>query len=214
MMRAMAKNCCFIQCMGVQPVEQPRARPASLQSACARIRIAAQSCAAILDMGADLRHIKRLGPQSVNTNSAPSYATRTTLRSCLPVGTRVLSPMLGVKSRFARAVRASPVGAPVPLCYERAMHSCARAALLAKRSIQNRAFVHVPSFGQEKVLSLVVHEVSRPCTRFCPSTSSKRTLVAKRVAAQRSWWRQPRPNPPVEGTAKRLRLLSAPHLER
>ena len=122
--------------------------------------------------------------------------------------------MLGGKSRFARAVRASPAGAPVPLCYERAMPSRARAILLAKRSIQNRAFVDVPSFGQENVLSLVVHEVSRSCTRFCPSTSSEITLVAKRVAAQRSWWRQPRPNPSVEGMAKRLRLLATPHLER
>ena len=153
-------------------------------------------------------------PASVNANSVPSYARRTSIRSSFPVGTRMLSPLLGVKSRFARAVRASPAGAPVALNDERAIPLRARAALLAKGSIQNRAFVRALSFGQEKVLSLVFHEVSRSCYRFCPSTSSGRQLVSKRVAAQRSWWRQPRPNPSVEGTAKRLRLLSAPHLER
>jgi hypothetical protein len=56
-MRAMANNCCLVQSMTVHPVEQPRARSASLRPDCARIRIRAQSCAAILDRGADLRQI-------------------------------------------------------------------------------------------------------------------------------------------------------------
>ena len=150
----------------------------------------------------------------MNTKSAPSYAKRTSMRSSFPVGDRVLSPPLSLKSRSAQAVRALPAGAPLTLCSERATPSRARAASLARQSIQNRVFVHAPSFWQEEVLSLVSHELSRSCTRFCPSTSSGRQLVSKRGVAQRSWWRQPRPNPSVEGTAKRLRLLSAPHLER
>ena len=153
-------------------------------------------------------------PASVNTNSAPSYATRTSLRSSFPVGTQVLSPPPGLESRFARAVRASPASAPPALCGERAIPSRVRAALLVKQSIQNRTFVQVQCSMQEKVPSLVPHELSRSCTRCRPSTSSLTQLVSKKVAAQRSWWRQPRPNPSVEGTAKRLRLLSAPHLER
>ena len=49
-MQAMVANCCFIQCMGVQHVVQPRARSAPLRPTCA-------PCAAIPDMGAGLRHI-------------------------------------------------------------------------------------------------------------------------------------------------------------
>ena len=56
-MRAMANNCCFIRCMAVHQVQQPRTRRASLPPDCARIRIWAQSCAAILVMGADLLQI-------------------------------------------------------------------------------------------------------------------------------------------------------------
>ena len=153
-------------------------------------------------------------PTSVNTNSAPSYTTRASMRSGFPVGTRVLFPPLGLKSRFVRAVRASPVGAPLALCRDRTIHSRARSVPLVKKNTQNRAFVQAPCCMQEKVLSLVCHALSRSCTRFCPSTSSGRQLVSKRGIAPRSRWRQPRPNPSVEGTAKRLRLLPAPHLER
>ena len=167
-----------------------------------------KSCAFCLPLMSNVR------PTSVNTNSAPSYARRTSLRISFPVGNHVPPPPLNLKSRFARAVRASPASAPPALCSERATPSRARAAPLVKQGIQNRAGVQVQSCMQEKVPSLVPHELSRSCTGFCPSTSSVKQLVSKRVAAQRSWWRQPRPNPSVEGTAKRLRLLSAPHLER
>ena len=150
----------------------------------------------------------------MNTNSAPSYATRASMRSSFPVGTCVPSPPLGLRSRSARAVRASPVGAPLALCRKRTIHSRSRSVPLVKKNTQNRVFVQALCCMQEKVPSLVPHEMSRSCTRFCPSTPSVRQLVSKRAAAQRSWWRQPRPNPSVEGTVKRLRLLSAPHLKR
>ena len=153
-------------------------------------------------------------PTSVNTNSAPSYATRASMRSGFPVGTRVPFPPLCLKSRFVRAVRASPVGAPLALCRESTIHSRARSVPLVKKNTQNRAFVQAPCCTQEKVPSLVPHELSRSCSGFCSSTSSVRQLVSNRVATQRSWWRQPRPNPFIEGMPKRLRLLSAPHLER
>ena len=167
-----------------------------------------KSCAFCLPLMSNVR------PTSVNTNSAPSYARQTSLRSSFPVGTRVLSPPLGLKSRSARAARPSAAGAPPALCRERAIPFLARSAPLVKQSIQNRAFVQLQHGMQEKVSSLVPHQLSRSCTRCCPSTSSVIQLVSKRVAAQRSRWRQPRPNPSVEGTVKRLRLLSAPHLKR
>ena len=154
-------------------------------------------------------------PTSVNADSTPFCTARASLRSsCLPVGTRVLSPPLGVKSRFARAIRALPAGVPPALCSQRAIPSRARAVPPVNQSIRNRALVHLWRFMQEKVPSLVPHERSRLGTRICPSTSSVRQLASKKAAAHRSWWRQPRPNPAVEGTVKRLRLLSAPHLER
>ena len=140
---------------------------------------------------------------------------RASLRSsCLPVGTRVLSPPLGLKSRFARAARPSANGAPPALCRERAIPSCSRSVPLVKKSTQNRAFVQVQCCMQEKVPSLVPCELSRLGTRLCPFTSSVIQLVSKRAAAQRPWWRQPRPNPFIEGMPKRLRLLCTPHVKR
>ena len=150
----------------------------------------------------------------MNANSAPSYATRTSLRSNFPVGTRVLSPPPGLKSRFARAARPSAAGAPFALCGERASLSRACSVPLVKQSIQNRAVVHLRRFMQERVSSLVSCELLRLGTHCCPSTSAVRQLVSKRVAAQRSWWRQPRPNPSIEGMPKRLRLLCTPHVKR
>ena len=153
-------------------------------------------------------------PTSVNSKSARCHATRASLRSIHPVGTRVLSPPLGLKSLFARAVRASPASAPLALCRERTTPSRSQSVRLVTHSIQNRALVHPRSGMQENVPSLVHRELSRLGARFCPSTSSARQLVSKRVAARRMWCRPPRPNPAVEGTAKRLRLSSAPHLAR
>ncbi len=155
-----------------------------------------------------------LGPKSMNTWSAPSYATKASMRSSLSEGTLVLSPPLGLRPRSARAVRALPTGAPPALCRERAIPPRSRSVLLVKQSIQNRAFVHLRCFMQEKVSSLALHELPRLGTHCCPSTSAVRQLVSKRVAAQRLRWRQPRPNPFIEGMPKRLRLLCTPHVKR
>ena len=153
-------------------------------------------------------------PSYMNSTAAPCYASRASFRSSFPLETPVLALPLGIESRSARAVRASPAGAPPALCRERANPSRPWAGPLVQQSIQNRAFVHALCFVQEKVPSSVLHKVPRSCTRRCPSTAAVRHAVSKAVALQRPRCRQPRPNPSVEGTAKRLRLLSAPHLER
>ena len=139
-------------------------------------------------------------PPSMNANSAPSCAMRPSLRSSFPVGTRAICPPLGITSRVVRAVRASPASAPPALCQERTTLSCSRSVPLAKQSIQNRGFVHLRCFMQEKVSSLVPHEQSRLGIRRCPSTSAVIQLVSKRAATPRSWWRHLRPNPSIERT--------------
>ena len=153
-------------------------------------------------------------PTSVNTGSTPSNATKASFRGSSFVGARVLSPPLGLKSRFVPAVRASPASAPPALCRERAIPSRSRSVLLVKQSIQNRAFVQLRCFMQEKMPSVALRTVSRPGTCRCSSTAAGIQLVSRRVATQRSWWRQPRPNPFIEGTHKRLRLLRPPHVKR
>ena len=153
-------------------------------------------------------------PACMNTTSAPSCTAVTSLRCRFHPGGCVLSPPLGRKSRFARAVRPSAVGAPSALCRERATPVHSRSVPMVMQGIQNRAFVQTSCCWQEKMPPAVLHKVSRSWTRRCSSASAVRPLVSKKVAAQRSWWRQPRPNPSVEGMAKRLRLLSTPHLER
>jgi hypothetical protein len=155
-----------------------------------------------------------LGPKSVNTKSARSYATRVSTRSSLSEGSLVLSPPRGLESRLARAVRALPANAPPELCRERATPSCSKSVPLVKQSIQKRAFVHLRCFMQEKVPSSLPHALPRLGTHCCPPTSAVRKLVSKRVVVQRSRWRQPRPNPFIEGMPKRLRLLCTPHVKR
>ena len=139
-------------------------------------------------------------PSSMNAKSAPSCATQPSLRSSFPVGTRALSLPLGLTSRVVRDVRASLASAPPALCQEGATLSFSRSVPLAKQSIQNRGFVHLRCLMQEKVSSLVPHELSRLGIRRCPSTSAAIQLVSKRVATHRSWWRHPRPNPSIERT--------------
>ena len=158
--------------------------------------------------------ISNVRPTSVNANSASSHATRASFHNSLPVGTRVLSPPLSLKSRFARAVRPLAAGAPPELCQERETPSRSWSGPLVLQSIQNRAFVHAQRCMQEKVVTFVFHETSRSCAHRGSPTLAETPAVSKRAAAQRSWCRQPRPNPSVEGMAKRLRLLSTPHLER
>ena len=153
-------------------------------------------------------------PSYMNSTAAPCYATRASLRSSFHVGTLVLSPPLGRKSRSARAVRPSAAGALPAVCRERAIPSRARSAPQVKNGIQNGAFGHALCFLQEKILSAVLRKVSRSCARRCSSTVAVRHAVSQAVPLQRLRCRPPRPNPSVEGTAKRLRLLSAPHLER
>jgi hypothetical protein len=153
-------------------------------------------------------------PSCMNATSAPSCTAGTSLRCRFHAGGCVLSPPLGRKLRFARAVRPSAVGAPPAVCCRRATLFRSRSVPLVMQGIRNRAFVQTPGCRQEKVPPAVLHKVSRSCTRRCSSSSAVRPLVSKKGAAHRSWWRQPRPNPSVEGMAKRLRLLSTPHLER
>ena len=150
----------------------------------------------------------------MNTTSAPSRTAGTSLRCRSHAGGCVLSPPSGRESRFARAARPSAVGAPPALCRERAIPFRSQSVQQVKQGIQNRAFVQAPSCWQEKIPPAALHELSRSCTRRCSSSSAIRPLVSEKVAAHRSWWRQPRPNPSVEGMAKRLRLLPTPHLER
>ena len=155
-----------------------------------------------------------LGPKSVNTKSATSYVEKTSPRGSLSEGTLVLSPPLGLKSRSARAVRALPAGAPLALCSERTIPARVRSVPLAKQGIQNRASVCAPSFWQKKVPPAALRERSRSCICRSTSIAAVRKRVSQSVPLQRSWCRPPRPNPAVEGTVKRLRLLSAPHLAR
>jgi hypothetical protein len=150
----------------------------------------------------------------MNTVSALSYATRVSMRSSLSERALVLSPPLDLKSRLARAVRALPAGAPLALCRERTTPSCSKSVSLMKQSIQIRAFVHLRCFMQAKISSLVPHELPRIGTRCCASTSAAIQLVSKRVVVRRSRWRQPRPNPSIEGMPKRLRLSVTPHVTR
>ena len=146
--------------------------------------------------------------------AAPSYAPRVSERISSLGGSQAGLPRVECKLRAARAARPSTVSAPLALFRERTIPRRSRAVPLVKLSIQNRAFVRLRCFIQEKVPSLVHRELSRLGSRCCLSTSSVRQLVFKRVAAQRSWWRQPRPNPAIEGMPKRLRLLVTPHIRR
>ena len=153
-------------------------------------------------------------PTSMNTTSASSCSARTSLRRSFHAWNRVPSEPLSLRSRFAQAILALPVGAPIALCSERAIPSRARSVPLVKQSIQTRVFVQAPSFGQEKVPSAALREVSRSCICRSTSTAAVRSRVSQAAPLHRSWCRPPRPNPSVEGMAKRLRLLSTPHLER
>ena len=152
-----------------------------------------------------------LGPKSMKETAAPSHAPRVSVRISSLGGSQAVLPRVDCK---LRAARPSAVNAPPALCRERTIPSRSSSVPLVTQNIQNRAVIHRRRFMQERVLSLVPCELSRLGTRCCPSTSSVRQLVSKRVAAQRSWWRQPRPNPAIEGMPKRLRLLVTPHIQR
>ena len=157
----------------------------------------------------------------MNTTARLSFVTKVSLRHRSLGSSCSASPRLGLGSRSARAVRALAAGAPPALRPVRATPLPSRPVPFAKQSIQNRAFVHAPCFMQEPTATFGRRKASRSarhqslsCTHRCPPTLAVRHAVSQAVAAQRSWCRPPRPNPSVEGTAKRLRLLSTPHLER
>ena len=153
-------------------------------------------------------------PFHMKVTAAPSYAPRVSKRISSLGGSRAVLPRMECRVRAARAARPSAVGAPPAICRERAIPSRSRSVLLVKQSIQNRAFVQPQCFMQEKVPSAVLRTVSRPGNSRCSRTAGAVQLVSSRVATQRSWWRQPRPNPSIEGTHKRLRLLRPPHVKR
>jgi hypothetical protein len=153
-------------------------------------------------------------PSCMNTNSAPSYASRVSERIGSLSGRLAVLPRVECRLRAVRAARPSAVGAPPALCRERANTSRLWSGPLVQQSIQNQAFVQPQCFMQEKVSSAVLRTASRPGTCRCSSTAGAIQLVSSRVARQRSWWRQPRPNPSIEGTHKRLRLLRPPHVKR
>ena len=85
-------------------------------------------------------------PSSMNATSAPSCATRPSLRSSLPVGTRSLSPPLGLTSRVVPTVCASPASAPPALCQERATLACSRSvpheAMHSESSLRSPVVLH------------------------------------------------------------------------
>ena len=139
-------------------------------------------------------------PTSMNTNSAPSYASRVSERIGSLSGRPADLPRVECSLRAARAARPSAVGAPPGLCSEGAIPSRQKSVPLVKQSIQNRAFVQAPCCWQEKIPSAVPRTVSRPGTCRCSSTAGAIQLVSSSVAAQRSWWRLPRPNPSFERT--------------
>jgi hypothetical protein len=153
-------------------------------------------------------------PSCMNTSSAPSYAENASKRLSSLGENLAVPPRVECRSRAARAARPSAVSAPPALCRERAVSSCSPSAPLVKQGIQNRVFVQARCCWQAKTPSAVLHKASRSGTLRCSSSAAVRQLVSKRVAAQRSWWRQPGPNPFIEGLPKRLRLLCTPHVKR
>ena len=153
-------------------------------------------------------------PTSMNTTAGLSHVEEVCPRHRSRGRTCTASAKPGLKSRSARAVRPLAAGAPPALCQERATPSRSWSVPLVRQGIQNRAFVQVPRSMQAKIPSAGLRKLSRSCIRRCSSTAAVRHAVSQALPLQRSWCRQPRPHPSVEGTDKRLRLLSAPHLER
>jgi hypothetical protein len=153
-------------------------------------------------------------PFHMKATAAPSQAPRVSERISSLGGVWVVVPRVECRLRAARAARPSAVGAPPALCREWAIPSHSQSAPQVTQSIQNRAFVQSQYSMQEKIPSAVARTASRPGTFRCSSTAGAIQLVSSRVAAQRSWWRQPRPNPSIEGMPKRLRLLVTPHVKR
>ena len=160
-------------------------------------------------------------PSYMNATARLSYATEVSFRHRSLGSSCFASPRLGLGSRSARAARPLAGGAPPALRLERATPRHSPSVSFAKQSIQNAAFVHASRFVREQIAisgrrkaSRCVRRRSRSRTHRCPPTLAVRPAVSQGVPAQRSWCRPPRPNPSVEGTAKRLRLLPAPHLKR
>jgi hypothetical protein len=157
-------------------------------------------------------------PFCMNSEASLCYAARPSLRRSFRAGTLVSSPPAGLGTQFARAVRPSAAGAPPALFPKRAAPSCSCLGLLVKQSTQNRAFFCAQCCRQEQLATSGPRRAShfaRHQTRWCADTCSL-TLAAKieGISAHRSWRHRPRPNPSIEGTHKRLRLLRSPHVKR
>jgi hypothetical protein len=122
---------------------------------------------------------------------------------CAPLMSNVRPTSMNAKSAPSYASR---------VAYPGSLSAVARllSALLRLKS----RFASAVCLMQEQIPSVVLRTVSHQGTCRCSSTAGAMQLVSSSVATQRLRCRHPRPNPSVEGTAKRLRLLSAPHLER
>jgi hypothetical protein len=160
-------------------------------------------------------------PFHMKATATPSYAPRVSEQISTLGGSRAVLPRIECRLRAARAARPSAVGAPPALCRERELSFHSRSALLVKQRLQNAAFVHARCLMQEPTAAILQCSASHSAqgkarwSGICrASTPAVRQLVSKSVAAQRSWWRQPRPNPSIEGMPKRLRLLCTPHVKR
>jgi hypothetical protein len=158
-------------------------------------------------------------PFYMKATAAPRYAPRVTERISSLGGSLAVPPRVECELRAARAARPSAVGAPPTVCRELSLHS--QTVPLVKQSLQNAAFVHARCFMQEPTATILQCSASGSAqrkarrSRNCrASTPAVRQLVSKRVVAPRSWWRQPRPNPFIEGMPKSLRLLCTPHVKR
>jgi hypothetical protein len=158
-------------------------------------------------------------PFHMKATVAPSYAPRVAERISSLGGSLAVPHRVECRLRAARAARPSAVGAPPAVCRELSLHS--RSVPLVKQSLQSAAFVHARCFMQELTATILRCSASgsaqckaRRSRNYRASTPAARQLVSKRVAAQRSWCRLPRPNPSIEGMPKRLRLLCTPHVKR
>ena len=160
-------------------------------------------------------------PKYMNATARLSCVTKVLLRHRSHGNNRAVSPRLGLGSWSARAVRPLAARALPALRPERATPLPSRSVPFVRQTIQNRAFVHAPCFMQEPTATFGRRKASRcarhrshSCTHRCPPTLAVRHAVSEAAPVPRPWCRSPRPNPTVEGTVKRLRLLTAPHLKR
>jgi hypothetical protein len=153
-------------------------------------------------------------PFHMKATAAPSYAANASERISSLGGSQAVLPRVDCRLRAARAARPSAVGAPPALCRERKLsfHSCPGSPV--KQRLQNSAFVHARFIKEQTATILRCSALGFAQNMVRRSRSAEIRLVSKRAAVQRSWCRPSRPNPSIEGTHKRLRLLRPPHVKR